>query len=137
MLPLLAGRFHCRPGGGDRTALGPQVLQARGRLHSSCESRPYQPFLLLRSDLEAFPTLALAQTSDPTSLQIPITAFVKLIGTRWFDKLMNEIDELEIDLVCGEGDVSPDLSVPLTEQDVDVRLKPSELASTMKSFVTT
>lgn len=50
---------------------------------------------------------------------------------------MNEIDELEIDLVCGEGDVSPDLSVPLTEQDSDVKLKPSELVSTMKSFVVT
>lgn len=50
---------------------------------------------------------------------------------------MNEIDELEIDLVCGEGEVSPELSVPLTEQDPDIKLKPGELVSTIKSFMVT
>jgi hypothetical protein len=33
---------------------------------------------------------------------IPITVFCKLIGTRWFDHLLDELDEAKIDLICGE-----------------------------------
>lgn len=69
---------------------------------------------------------------------MPITLFTKLIGTRWFDHLMDEIDELEIDLVCSEGEDELDLSVPLTEGDPDLhRLKPGEMATTVKSFLVT
>ncbi|KAM0792556.1 hypothetical protein ACM66B_005221 [Microbotryomycetes sp. NB124-2] len=70
---------------------------------------------------------------------IPITVFIKVIGTRWFDKLMDELDEAEIDIVCGEDEnMSKELSVPLTEMDEDMhRLAPREMASTVKDFTLT
>lgn len=68
---------------------------------------------------------------------IILTAFLKLIGTRYFDKLMDEIDEAEIDIVCGGNSVIPDLSVPLTEKDVDMHHLPiSEAFSTISTFAT-
>lgn len=69
---------------------------------------------------------------------IPVTVFVKIVGTRWFDHLSNEIDEMEIDLVCDEGTQPKDLSVPLTDDDPDLHhLKPREVFSTVKSFAMT
>ncbi|KAK4053145.1 hypothetical protein OIV83_001880 [Microbotryomycetes sp. JL201] len=70
---------------------------------------------------------------------IPITVFIKVVGTRWFDKLMDELDEAEIDVVCGEEEnMSKELSVPLTEADEDMhRLAPREMASTVKDFTLT
>lgn len=48
---------------------------------------------------------------------------------------MEEIDEAEIDLVCGEGDEYPDLSVPLLEEDLDLRHLPlSEALETISTF---
>ncbi|KAG0666664.1 hypothetical protein C6P46_004330 [Rhodotorula mucilaginosa] len=44
---------------------------------------------------------------------IPITVFCKLIGTRWFDHLLDELDEAKIDLICGENDPAVALSTPL------------------------
>ncbi|KAK4058594.1 hypothetical protein OIO90_000038 [Microbotryomycetes sp. JL221] len=67
---------------------------------------------------------------------IPVTVFIKIVGTRWFDKLMDELDEAEIDIVCGEEEnMSKELSVPLTATDDDMhRLAPREVASTLKNF---
>lgn len=49
---------------------------------------------------------------------------------------MDEIDEAEIDLVCGEDNsMTADMSVPLTVQDQSMhKLKPLEAALAVKSF---
>lgn len=51
-------------------------------------------------------------------------------------QLMDEIDEAEIDLVCGESEfITSDMSVPLTVTDESMHhLSPLEMASTVKSF---
>ena len=72
-------------------------------------------------------------------MQIPITAFIKLIGTRWFDALMDEIEEAEIDIVCGEGcETVQELSMPLTEEDIPIHhLSMREAVGTLRNFATT
>lgn len=68
---------------------------------------------------------------------IPLTVFVKIIGTRWFDKLMDEIDEVEADLVCGDVVGAEDLSVPLNEKDEDLhRLRWTQAIGTLGTFAT-
>ncbi|KAK4703506.1 calcium permeable stress-gated cation channel, partial [Phenoliferia sp. Uapishka_3] len=72
---------------------------------------------------------------------IPITAFVKLIGTRWFDQMMDEIDEVEAELMCGHSEaIDPSalsLSVPLTQIDEDLsNLTWHQRFSTIGSFAT-
>lgn len=48
---------------------------------------------------------------------------------------MNEIDEAEIDIVCGNATTLPVLSVPLTEKDLDVHHLPiSEALGSLSTF---
>ncbi|SCV71005.1 BQ2448_3767 [Microbotryum intermedium] len=69
---------------------------------------------------------------------LPITVIVKLIGTRWFDALLDEIDEAEIDIVCCEDTrIIEDLSVPLTDFDHNMHnLSLGEAFGTIKTFTT-
>ncbi|GAA5842731.1 hypothetical protein JCM11251_002335 [Rhodosporidiobolus azoricus] len=67
---------------------------------------------------------------------LPITVAIKIIGTRWFDSLMDEIEEAQIDVICSEGDAAAELSVPLTDDDRDLHLTFSEAVSTIKTFAT-
>ncbi|GAA6026880.1 hypothetical protein JCM8097_005929 [Rhodosporidiobolus ruineniae] len=70
---------------------------------------------------------------------IPLTVLTKLIGTRWFDHLIDELEEAKINIICDAGDTSSfaDLSVPLEEEDRDLHyLTLPELASTIKTFAT-
>ncbi|GAA5927178.1 hypothetical protein JCM10213_005601 [Rhodosporidiobolus nylandii] len=67
---------------------------------------------------------------------IPLTVAVKILGTRYFDHLMDEIEEAQIDIICGEGNAAADLSVPLDEEDRDLHLSLAEAYSTVKTFAT-
>ncbi|GAA6048909.1 hypothetical protein JCM3770_007114 [Rhodotorula araucariae] len=67
---------------------------------------------------------------------IPIAIAAKILGTRWFDHLMDEIEEAQIDAICGEGDPLAELSVPLTTEDRARRLSFSEALDTVKTFAT-
>lgn len=68
----------------------------------------------------------------------PINVIIKIIGTRWFDHLMDELDELEVDIVCDEAASTGDLSVPLTEEDKSMHhLTFREVAGTIRSFAMT
>ena len=87
-------------------------------------------------------TLSLEHDADAAaSSQIPIAVAVKILGTRWFDHLMDEVDEACIDAICGEGDPLAELSVPLADEDsssVERSRKRalSEAFSTVKTFAT-
>ncbi|GAA5970112.1 hypothetical protein JCM11641_000274 [Rhodosporidiobolus odoratus] len=67
---------------------------------------------------------------------IPLTVATKIIGSRWFDHLVDEIEEAQIDVICGEGDAAAELSVPLDDEDRDLHLTFSEAVSTIKTFAT-
>ncbi|SCZ98412.1 BZ3500_MvSof-1268-A1-R1_Chr7-1g09128 [Microbotryum saponariae] len=69
---------------------------------------------------------------------LPVTVIVKLIGTRWFDALLDEIDEAEIDIVCcDDAQIIEDLSVPLTDFDHNMHnLSLGEAYGTIKTFTT-
>ncbi|GAA6001064.1 hypothetical protein JCM10207_007396 [Rhodosporidiobolus poonsookiae] len=69
---------------------------------------------------------------------IPLTVAAKILGTRWFDHLMDEVEEAQIDVICGEGEkIEEELSVPLTEDDRPLHhLTVSEAFSTVKTFAT-
>ncbi|KPV76012.1 uncharacterized protein RHOBADRAFT_53012 [Rhodotorula graminis WP1] len=70
---------------------------------------------------------------------IPIAVAVKILGTRWFDHLMDEVDEACIDAICGEGDPLAELSVPLADDGESAAVRSrraalSEAFSTVKTF---
>ncbi|GJN88429.1 hypothetical protein Rhopal_001395-T1 [Rhodotorula paludigena] len=65
---------------------------------------------------------------------IPITVATKILGTRWFDHLLDEVEEARIDAICGEGDPLEELSVPLTKEDS--KLTFTEAFDTVKTFAT-
>ncbi|GAA5989147.1 hypothetical protein JCM10908_001183 [Rhodotorula pacifica] len=67
---------------------------------------------------------------------IPITVFCKLVGTRWFDHLMDELEEAKIDLVCGENDPAAALSTPLDLLEEEEKGKPTwtGIARSVKLF---
>ncbi|GAA5890334.1 hypothetical protein JCM6882_008798 [Rhodosporidiobolus microsporus] len=68
---------------------------------------------------------------------LPITVATKIIGTRWFDHLMDEVEEAQIDVICSEGDAAAELSVPLTAEDRNLHhLTFAEAVSTIKTFAT-
>ncbi|BGP38092.1 hypothetical protein JCM10450v2_002023 [Rhodotorula kratochvilovae] len=67
---------------------------------------------------------------------IPIAVAVKILGTRWFDHLMDEIEEAQIDAICGEGDPIAELSVPLTTEERTSKLTFAEAVDTVKTFAT-
>ncbi|KAM0746818.1 hypothetical protein T439DRAFT_329510 [Meredithblackwellia eburnea MCA 4105] len=72
---------------------------------------------------------------------LPVTVFIKIIGTRWFDLLMDELDEVEAELSCGHKDaIDPNslgLSVPMAHNpEFKSHLTWKQRLSSVKSFAT-
>ncbi|GAA5983145.1 hypothetical protein JCM5350_007895 [Sporobolomyces pararoseus] len=70
---------------------------------------------------------------------IPITVLLKLIGTRYFDHRMDEIDEAHAKAVCGVAEPNLGLSVPLkSEEEANHGRHRSafEALSSVKTFAT-
>jgi hypothetical protein len=93
---------------------------------SDSEERVFPSYVFISSILES--------PVSPLSPQIPITIAVKVIGTRWFDHLADEIEEAKVDIVCGEGNSDVELSVPLTLEDKNLSIR--EAFGTVRTFAT-
>ncbi|KAJ8295574.1 putative membrane protein [Rhodotorula toruloides] len=64
---------------------------------------------------------------------IPITIAFKILGTRYFDHLLDELDEAKIDIICGNGeDPQAQLSAPLPTEEEERRA--SSVGGTLRSL---
>ncbi|GAA6006475.1 hypothetical protein JCM11491_004976 [Sporobolomyces phaffii] len=68
---------------------------------------------------------------------IPITVLLKLVGTRYFDHRMDEIDDAHAKAVCGVTEPELGLSVPLkTDDELDHHRNAFEAFASVKTFAT-
>uniref|UniRef100_A0A0K3CLP7 DUF221-domain-containing protein n=2 Tax=Rhodotorula toruloides TaxID=5286 RepID=A0A0K3CLP7_RHOTO len=64
---------------------------------------------------------------------IPITIAFKILGTRYFDHLLDELDEAKIDIICGNGeDPQAQLSAPLPTEEEERRT--ASVGGTLRSL---
>ncbi|BGP22946.1 DUF221 domain contaning protein [Rhodotorula toruloides] len=64
---------------------------------------------------------------------IPITIAFKILGTRYFDHLLDELDEAKIDIICGDGeDPEAQLSAALPSEEEE--RKGASVGGTLRSL---